>query len=244
MADRMRSLALVVALALSPIPQARAAEQVDLLLVLASDVSRSVDFTKFKLQRDGYAKAITDPNVIKAMTSGPQGRVAISFLEWAGPGQQKVVVEWTAIDGVEAAGAFADQILKVPRSFSDRTSISGAIDFAMVQLDRAPFQGTRHTIDISGDGTNNAGGEVTVARDRALALGITINGLVILTESPQRWNADHTNPPGGLEGYYRDSVIGGPGGFVLAAQDFNAFGEAIIKKLIAEVALVRVPTLR
>jgi hypothetical protein len=244
MARLMRNLALVFAFALSQPPLARAAEQVDLLLVLASDVSRSVDFAKFKLQRDGYAKAIADPNVIKAVTSGPHGRVAISFVEWAGPGQQKIVVDWTLIDGPAAAGQFADQVLKVPRSFSDRTSISGAIDFAVAQLERAPFQGARRTIDISGDGTNNAGAEVTATRDRALALGITINGLVILTESPQPWNAEHTNPPGGLEDYYRTNVIGGPGGFVLAAQDFSSFGEAIIKKLIAEVAMLPGPTMR
>ena len=115
----------------------------------------------------------------------------------------------------------------------------------MGQLARAPFESPRRTIDVSGDGTNNAGRDVIPAREEAVAAGVTINGLVILSETPLVWNPDHTNPPGGLENYYRDHVVGGPGAFVMAAKDFNSFGEAIVKKMIAEVAQVQNrPTLR
>jgi hypothetical protein len=213
-----------------------AAEQVDLLLVLASDVSRSVDAAKFKLQRDGYVAAISNPRVIEAIKSGPHGRIAICFIEWSGVGAQKVVIDWTVIDGAKTAQDFASQLDEAQRSFADRTSISGGIDFAMAQLEHAPFQAARRTIDVSGDGTNNSGRDVTAARDEALAQGVTINGLVILSEQPLSWNADHTNPPGGLETYYRNNVTGGPNSFVLVAENFNTFGQAILNKLVAEVA--------
>jgi hypothetical protein len=213
-----------------------AAEQVDLLLVLAADVSRSVDSGKFQLQRDGYAAAVSDPHVLDAIKSGRSGCIALSFVEWSGLGSQRVVIDWTAISDAESAKSFGDHLLEAPRSFADRTSISGAIDFAMGHLARAPYESARRTIDVSGDGTNNSGRDVTLARDEATAQGVTINGLVILSETPLPWNPDHTNPPGGLDNYYRNNVIGGPGAFVLTAQNFNSFGEAIVKKMIAEVA--------
>ena len=128
-----------------------------------------------------------------------------------------------------AAKRFGDQIVEAPRSFADRTSISGGIDFSMAQFARSPFEAVRHTIDLSGDGTNNAGRDVQRARDEAVAKGVTINGLVILSENTAPWNAEHTNPPGGLEKYYRDHVIGGPGSFTVVAEDFNSFGRAIVK---------------
>ena len=128
-------------------------------------------------------------------------------------------------------------MLELPRSFADRTSISGGIDFAVEQLARAPFAAKRRTIDVSGDGTNNSGRDVVAARDEALAKGITINGLVILSERPLAWNPEHTNPPGGLANYYREHVIGGPGAFVMEAKDFNSFGQAIINKMVAEIAM-------
>src|SRR5262245_36174021 len=215
---------------------ALAAEPVDLLLVLASDVSRSVDAAKFKLQREGYIAAISNPRVIEVIRSGPHGRIAVCFVEWSGVGAQKIVIDWTLIDGVKAAQEFTSQLDEAQRSFADRTSISGGIDFAMAQLERAPFQSARRTIDVSGDGTNNSGRDVTAARDDAVAQGVTINGLVILSEQPLSWNADHTNPPGGLEAYYRNNVIGGPNAFVMVAENFNTFGQAILNKLIAEVA--------
>jgi len=220
-------------------PAARAAEEVDLLLVLSSDVSRSVDAPKFKLQRDGYASAIINPRVIQAIRSGALGKIAVSFVEWSGVGAQKIVIDWTIIRDEATARDFSAQVIEAPRAFADRTSISGGIDFAMAQLARAPFTSSRRTIDVSGDGTNNSGRDVVDARDEALAKGVTINGLVILSERPMSWNSDHTNPPGGLDNYYRNNVIGGPGAFVIVAEDFSSFGQAIINKLIAEIAAVQ-----
>jgi len=217
-------------------PAARAAEEVDLLLVLSSDVSRSIDAPKFKLQRDGYAAAIVNPRVLQAIRSGALGKIAVSLVEWSGIGAQKIVIDWTIIRDEATAKDFSAQVIEAPRAFADRTSISGGIDFAMAQLARAPFQSNRRTIDVSGDGTNNSGRDVTDARDEALANGVTINGLVILSERPMSWNADHTNPPGGLDAYYRNNVIGGPGSFVMVAENFSSFGQAILSKLIAEIA--------
>jgi hypothetical protein len=234
--SRVRLLLAALAAWIALTGAALASEPVDLLLVLASDVSRSVDAVKFKLQRDGYIAAISSPRVLEAIRSGPQGRIAICFVEWSGIGAQKVVIDWMLIDGEKAAQDFASQLEEAPRSFADRTSISGGIDFAMAQLEHAPFQAARHTIDVSGDGTNNSGRDVTAARDDALAQGVTLNGLVILSDQPLSWNADHTNPPGGLEAYYRNNVVGGPNAFVMVAQNFNTFGQAILNKLIAEVA--------
>ncbi|HZP79108.1 MAG TPA: DUF1194 domain-containing protein [Pseudolabrys sp.] len=240
----MRSLlrACLVLLALLVAPaRVLAADAVDLLLVLASDVSRSVDHPKFQLQREGYAAAIADPRVIAAIRSGPHARIAVCFVEWSGLGSQKVVVDWTVIDGPQAAQRFGDSLLELPRSFADRTSISSGIEFAMSQLERTPFEAARRTIDVSGDGTNNAGRDVKLARDEALAKGVTINGLVILSEHPLPWNPEHTNPPGGLANYYRDNVTGGPGSFVMVAEDFKSFGRAILNKLIAEIASRSIP---
>lgn len=214
----------------------RAAEPVDLLLVLAADVSRSVDQPKFQLQREGYAAAMSDPRVLDAIASGKNHRIAVCFVEWSGMGAQKVVIDWTAIGDAASARVFGDQVLEAPRSFADRTSISGGIDFALAQFERAPFEAPRKTIDVSGDGTNNAGRDVTLARDEALAKGVTINGLVILSDRPLPWNPEHTNPPGGLAQYYKNNVVGGPGAFVMVAENFNSFGMAIINKLIAEIA--------
>jgi hypothetical protein len=229
------------ALILAQVARARAEEDVDLLLVLAVDVSRSIDQPKFLLQRDGYAAAVSNRAVLEAIRSGPHQKIGLEFVEWSGFGAQKLVIDWTMIDGANAARRFGDQVVEAPRSFADRTSISGGIEFAAAQLERSPFKAPRHIIDVSGDGTNNAGRDVGAARDAAVAKGITVNGLVILTDSQLLFNAEHTNPPGGLEKYYRDNVIGGPGAFVMVAEDFNAFGKAIVKKLIAEIAAAPSP---
>jgi hypothetical protein len=218
------------------------AEPVDLLLVLAADVSRSVDAQKFQLQREGYAAAMSDPRVLNAIKSGPNSRIAVCFVEWSGIASQKLLIDWTIIDGAQAAQQFGDRLLETQRSFADRTSISAGIEFSVAQFARAPHQAKRRTIDVSGDGTNNSGRDIREARDAALALGITINGLVILSEHPLPWNPEHTNPPGGLAKYYRDNVMGGPGAFVIEAKDFNSFGQAIIQKLIAEIAGREAPT--
>ncbi len=234
---RLVGAALLAATLLVP-RLASAAETVDLLLVFAADVSRSIDQEKFQLQRDGYAAAITNPRVLDAVRSGPNHRIAVCFVEWSGIGAQKLLIDWTLIQDAATAQQFAAQLAEAPRSFADRTSISGAIEFAMAQLERAPFEAARRTIDVSGDGTNNAGRDVKLARDEVLAKGVAINGLVILSDHPLSWNAEHTNPPGGLDRYYQDNVIGGPGAFVMVAQNFNSFGQAIMNKMIAEIAAI------
>lgn len=230
----IRALAASLLLVLAGVP-ALATEAVDLLLVLAADVSRSVDQPKFQLQREGYAAAISNPRVLDAIASGPNRRIAICFVEWSGVGSQKLVIDWTVIDGPAAARQFGDALLEAPRPFADRTSISGGVEFAVAQLERASLQAQRKTIDVSGDGTNNSGRDIRVVRDEVVAKGITINGLVILSDRPIPWNPEHTNPPGGLPRYYQDNVIGGPGAFVEVAEDFKSFGRALINKLVAEI---------
>jgi Protein of unknown function (DUF1194) len=214
-----------------------AAERVDLLLVLAADVSGSMDESKFELQRSGYAAAFSNPRLIEAIRGGPTGRIAVELIEWSGVLQQKIVIDWTVVSNDETAHQFVDRIMETPRAFArNTTSISAAIDFAMTQLDRAPYEALRRVIDVSGDGDNNSGRDVTTARDEAIAKGVTINGLVILTDTTTRWNSGHTNPPGGLANYYRNNVIGGPGAFVMVAENFNSFGNVLVKKLITEIA--------
>jgi len=232
----LQTLAVVGLIAIAGWTPTCAGERVDLLLVLAADISRSVDEAKFQLQRSGYAAAFSDSRVIEAIRGGPNGRIAVAFVEWSGILQQKTVIDWTVISNDQTAHQFGDHIVEAPRAFANSTSISAGIDFAMTQLDRAPYETRRRVIDVSGDGDNNSGRDVTAARDEALAKGVTINGLVILTETRTRWNSDHTNPPGGLANYYRNNVIGGPGAFVMVAESFNSFGDALVKKLIAEIA--------
>ena len=237
MARAMRRMFALLGLALAlAAPAARASEPVDMLLVLAADVSRSVTEPKFRLQREGAAAAITHPDVVTAITSGPNRRIAICFVEWAAVGMQAVVVDWTVIDGGHSARRFGDRLVETPRSFAGSTSISNAIDFSVSQLERAPFTSERRVIDISGDGNNNSGRSVTDARDDALAKRITINALVILTPPAESFRPEHTNPPGGLEKYFQDNVIGGSGAFTVVAEGHESFGRALTKKLIQEIA--------
>jgi len=233
----VRTFVIAALMATTGWTSSRAAERVDLLLVLAADVSGSMDESKFDLQRSGYAAAFSNPRVIEAIRGGPGGRIAVAFIEWSGILQQRIVIDWTVISNDEMARRFGDHILEAPRAFArNSTSISAGIDFAMTQLNRAPYEAGRSVIDVSGDGDNNSGRDVTAARDEALAKGVTINGLVILAETRTRWNSDHTNPPGGLANYYRNNVIGGPGAFVMVAENFNSFGDVLVRKLIAEIA--------
>jgi len=222
------------------VPLARQAladdEQVDLLLVLAADVSRSVDERKFRLQREGYAAAIVDPRVVRAMTTGATGRIALCFMEWASDGEQIVVIDWTPVGSEGEAQSISKRIREAPRAFMGRTSISAAIDYSMSILARSPFVSDRRVIDVSGDGTNNSGRPVTSARDAAVSQGVTINGLVILSDVPLPTNPMHTHPPGGLTAYYENNVIGGPGAFVIEAENFEAFGQLLVSKLIKEIA--------
>ena len=210
---------------------------VDLLLVLAVDISRSVDDRKFRLQRDGYAGALANPRVMSAIRSGLTGRIAITFIEWSGANEQTIVADWTLIGTPEEAETLASRIRGAPRAFMGRTAIGSAIDFSMLQFPRSPYQADRRLIDVSGDGTNNSGVEVTEARQAALTQRVTINGLAILSEEPLPFNPLHTHPPGGLLAYYENNVIGGPNSFAIAAETHDAFGTAILAKLIKEIAL-------
>ena len=234
---RIAGAALVIA-ALSVLGTVARAQDVDLLLVLASDVSRSVDTRKFQLQREGYAAALSNRRVVEAIQSGPHGKIAICFVEWSGATSVKLVIDWTIVGDAASARKIGDQMLELPRSFADRTSISAGLEFAFAQLERSPFKAARRTIDVSGDGTNNSGRDIASVRDEVTAKGVTVNGLVILSDSPLPWNPEHTNPPGGLGEYYRRNVIGGPGAFVMVAENHDSFGQAIVKKMIAEIAWV------
>lgn len=238
---RLRAIAIAIALAAVavglPIGAATADDnEVDLLLVLAADVSRSVDDEKFKLQREGYAAAIADPRVVKAMTQGNRRRIALCFVEWADDYEQSVIVGWSLIEGMEDARTFARSVRTAPRVHSGRTSIGAGIDYALAQLGSSRFNAPRRVIDVSGDGVSNAERTVTLARDEALAQGVTINGLAILSAKPMSTNPRHTNPPGGLAAYYQANVIGGPNAFVVEAGGFEDFGRSLIGKLIKEIA--------
>ena len=222
-------------LALSIFSAGACAQNTDLLLVLAADVSRSIDEGEFELQRKGYAAALTDPRVLAAIRGGTNGTVAVCFVEWSGAGEQLVVVDWTVIHDEEDAGVVAAAILAAPRSFMGRTSISGAIDFAMERFAAANPHSNRHIIDVSGDGTNNSGRPVTEARDQAVAEGVTINGLAIINDRPNPGYAFHTQPPGGLPEWYRQNVIGGPGSFLRVIDDFRSFSDAMTNKLVSEI---------
>ena len=225
-----------VLLALLLVSGAARAQNTDLLLVLAADVSRSIDQGEFELQRKGYAAALSDPRVLAAIRGGTNGSIAVCFVEWSGAGEQLVVADWTVIRDGEDAGGLSAAILAAPRSFIGRTSISGAIDFAMVRLAAAKPHSTRRVIDISGDGTNNSGRPVAEARDQALAAGVTINGLAIINDRPNPGYAFHTQPPGGLPEWYRQNVIGGSGAFLRVVEDFHSFADAMTNKLINEIA--------
>jgi hypothetical protein len=230
-------LAAAFAAALAAAFPARA-EPVDLLLVLAADVSRSINDEEFNLQRKGYAAALTDPHVLAAITGGANRSIALSFVEWSGSGEQKIVVDWTTVHDGEDAAVVASAILSAPRSFLSRTSISEAIDFSVAQLANAKASAERKVIDISGDGTSNAGRSVTEARDEAVARGITVNGLAIINTQINPGFLSHTQPPGGLPTYYRENVIGGTGAFLLVVENFETFTEAMTRKLVSEIAAV------
>ena len=233
----MRSaLSAALLLALLASGEGARAQNTDLLLVLAADVSRSIDESEFELQRKGYAAALSDPRVLAAIGGGANGKIAVCFVEWSGAGEQLVVVDWTVIRDGEDAGGLSAMLLAAPRSFIGRTSISGAIDFAMERFAAAKPHGNRRIIDISGDGTNNSGRPVTDARDQALAEGVTINGLAIINNRPNPGYAYHTQPPGGLPEWYRQNVIGGPGAFLHVVEDFRSFADAMTNKLVSEIA--------
>lgn len=200
---------------------------VDLQLVLAVDASGSVNQRRFELQQQGYVAAFRDPRVLHAIQSGATQAIAVTMVQWTGPELQVQVLPWTLINDAATAHAFAAAIAATPRHlFSGGTSISGVIDYAVPLILKSPFQGTRRVIDISGDGSNNRGRPAASARDDAVRAGIVINGLPILALEPR------------LERYYTDHVIGGPGAFAIAAESYETFAEAILKKLIREMAAI------
>jgi hypothetical protein len=217
------------------------AEAVDVALVLATDVSRSIDAGEFELQRKGYAEAVMSPRVLTAVQAGTHHAIALCFVEWSGPDEQAVVVDWTVVRDGETAAEFAAKLVAAPRSFTGRTAIGAGIDFAMVQLARSGVQADRRIIDVSGDGTNNAGRPVTDARDAAVGQGVIINGLAILNERPEGYFFAHTQPPEGLPAYYQNNVVGGNGAFLQVVKDFSTFGDAITNKLMTEIADLALP---
>jgi hypothetical protein len=208
------------------------APSVDVELVIAVDVSYSMDMDELAIQREGYAQAIVSKEFLQALKTLPNGKIAVTYFEWAASSDQKIIIPWRVIDGPETADAVSAEIMKTPIRRASRTSISGAIYFAMPLFDETPYRGLRRVIDISGDGPNNNGAPVTGARDIALSKGITINGLPIMVKEPSYSTMDIEN----LDFYYEDCVIGGPGSFVVAIKDREKFKEAIRTKLLLEVA--------
>jgi uncharacterized protein DUF1194 len=215
-----------------------AAETVDLQLVLAADVSISVDNQEFQLQREGYASAITSETALDAIRAGPHGAIAVCFIEWSGPSKQRVVADWTVIRDGEMATVFANTLRTAPRSFADATAIGSAIDFAMRYFDQSGVEGERRIIDISGDGDSNSGRPVEYSRDDAVKARVTINGLAIVNEHPLPGFIGHIQPVGGIGHYYRTRVAGGPGSFVFQIDSFEGFADAIERKLVAEIAAI------
>lgn len=207
--------------------------EVDVELVLAVDISYSMDPEEQRLQREGYAQAIVSPSFMAAIKSGAYGRIAVVYLQWASQTDQDVLLPWSVIDGLESARTFAEKLLEAPYRRAQRTSISGAIDGAMKLFEGNGFHGMRRVIDVSGDGANNSGRPVTVARDEAVRQGVTINGLPLLLR-PSSWGfSDISN----LDEYYQDCVIGGIGAFSIPIRDRMQFGEATRTKLVLEIAL-------
>jgi len=215
---------------------------VDAAIVLAADVSRSIDDEEFALERRGYADAIQSQQLIDAISTGPHGAIALAYVEWAGDGEERVVVDWAVIRNPADARAFAAALTAAPRSYLGRTAIGAAIDFSFALFAESAFESSRRVIDVSGDGTSNQGRPVTAARDAAVGAGAVINGLAIFNRKAAAlggYLALHTNPPGGLAHYYRDNVIGGAGAFVVQIDDFRTFGEAMMRKLVNEIADAR-----
>ena len=207
-----------------------ASSMVDLNLVLAIDASGSVDDERFDLQKRGYAQAFTSQRVLDAIRNGNYQSIAVSMVQWTGPTLQVVMVPWTVVKDRASAEVVAAAIVAAPRRiFGGGTSLSGAIDYAVGMINASPYRGVRKVIDISGDGSNNLGRPVEQSRDEALQQGVRINGLPILELERD------------LDQYFRENVIGGPGAFIIPVQNYNAFGEAIMRKLVTEISQDQTP---
>jgi hypothetical protein len=229
MSPQVRHVACCVAALLSVMSlgvPVKAQTAVDLQLVLAVDASASVDMTRFELQRRGYVEAFRNSQVLQAIRGGANQSIAVAMFQWTGPRLQAEIVPWTLVKDEASAKSVASLMETTPRQlFRGGTSISGAIDYSMKWFPQSPFKGVRWVIDISGDGSNNTGRWIIMARDEAVAAGVIINGLPILAWEP------------GLDSYYKENVIGGPGAFMIVAKDFDTFADAILRKMILEIAM-------
>ncbi|MEO1703281.1 MAG: DUF1194 domain-containing protein [Pseudomonadota bacterium] len=217
---------------------AQATEQVDVELVLAVDVSGSMSSRELRIQRQGYTEAFRSKQVIDAIEAGLIGAIAVTYVEWAGKDLQRHVIPWTKIENAEDANAFADQLVAAPRGNMNYTSISSAIRTAVVSMDNNRFDGMRQVIDVSGDGLNNQGGLASFARDEAVAKGIIINGLPLMTDP---FNFRFAGQEVSLDAYYQSCVIGGPGSFLIPVTSWNGFADAVRRKIIMEVASITPP---
>ncbi len=236
---RFLLVSLILVFAIST--RSAASERVDVELVLAVDVSWSMDPDEQRLQRDGYVAAFRHGDVIQAIREGGWGSIAVTFVEWAGMGLWQVIVPWTRVHDEATANAFADRLSGEPIGRMTRTSISGAMALATRMFAESPFDGVRHVVDISGDGANNQGPFVTDARDRLVKTGIVINGLPIMIKK--------SNPSGfpqlqNLDVYYEDCVIGGTGSFIVTVREKTGFAAAIRRKLLLEIAEAPLPIIR
>jgi hypothetical protein len=226
-----RTIAAVLLLLLLGVDHARAVP-VDVELILAVDVSRSIDEEEAKLQRQGYLAALTDKEVVAAIRNGPVGRIALTYIEWAGVMYQRTIIPWTVVGDMASATAFAAHLASSPIVAENWTSISAALDHTALLFDDNGFEGTRLVIDVSGDGRNNQGRPAADARDAAVRKGIIINGLPIMND---RLNVGRP-PEKDLDLYYRDNVIGGPGAFLIVAENFAHFAQAIRSKMMREIS--------
>jgi hypothetical protein len=208
------------------------APSVDVELIIAVDVSYSMDLDELAVQREGYAEAIHSKEFLQALRAGTKSKISVTYFEWSASNDQKIIIPWRVIDGPETADAVATEIMQTPIRRGTRTSISGAILFAMPLFEQDPYRGLRRVIDISGDGPNNNGPLITPVRDEALAKGIVINGLPVMVKEPFYSTMDIDN----LDWYYEDCVVGGPGSFMIPIKARENFKEAIRTKLIREVA--------
>lgn len=215
-----------LALAVLIMASARAEQSVSVALVMAADVSGSIDFHRWKLQREGYAQAVTHPAFLQAVAATPERRIAVAFVEWSSSNEQRLVVEWTVVAGIDDAERVAERLRQNDRSFNGSTSIAGALDFSSILLDVCPFAFRRAVVDVSGDGVNGDGLDVGAARDRLVLRGVTINGIVMfgLMSEPH------------LREHYENNVIGGPGAFVMVAEGDETFAYALVRKLVREIA--------
>jgi hypothetical protein len=228
----VRSAWLLALVALAFTRPSHAAAPVDLTLVLAVDVSLSMAEDETKLQRKGYAAALRDPRVVDAIRAGRLGRIAVTYVEWSSVTDQRVLLDWHVIDSAASADAVAAELERAPVKSGTTTSISAGLDFSVRLIAASPYQGDRRVIDISGDGYSDYGRPIRVARDDAVKAGIIINGLPVMNDRPP-WRE---SAPPDLDHYYADNVIGGPGSFYLVVHDLKDFGNAVLRKLILEIA--------